>query len=60
VPGAGVADLAAHARELIAAGSPDTMIAVEVGPFADPDNAYERVKTAIERTRTLFDTTAAA
>jgi sugar phosphate isomerase/epimerase len=53
-PGAGVADLAGFARELSAAGGTDTLLAVEVGPFSDPENAYRRVHTAIERTRTLF------
>jgi D-psicose/D-tagatose/L-ribulose 3-epimerase len=53
-PGAGVADLAAFAGELVAAGQPETLLAVEVGPFGDPDHAYERVVTAIDRTRTLF------
>lgn len=59
-PGAGVADLAAFARELSAAGGKDTLLAVEVGPFSDPENAYRRVRTAIERTRTLFADAAVA
>jgi D-psicose/D-tagatose/L-ribulose 3-epimerase len=53
-PGAGVADLASFAAELTAAGHSDTLLAVEVGPFSDPERAYERVTTAIDRTRALF------
>lgn len=56
-PGAGVADLAGFARELLTATQgTDTLLAVEVGPFGDPSNAYARVLAAINATRDLFAT----
>jgi D-psicose/D-tagatose/L-ribulose 3-epimerase len=51
-PGSGVADLGAFVAELLAAEA--TSIAVEVGPFADPENAYRTVQHSITRTHQLF------
>lgn len=51
-PGAGVADLQAFVTELRAADA--VTIGVEVGPFADPEDAYEKVQRAIASTRALF------
>lgn len=53
-PGAGRADLGAFAHELVAAGTAGTMLAVEVGPFGEPETAYERVRASIKATRDLF------
>lgn len=55
-PGAGVADMSGFAAELVGARiSPATLLAVEVGPFADPDSAYQRVTESITATRALFE-----
>jgi D-psicose/D-tagatose/L-ribulose 3-epimerase len=51
-PGDGVADLAAFVTQLRAAQA--RAIAVEVGPFADPENAFRKVERAIRGTRALF------
>lgn len=51
-PGDGVADLAGFVTELTTANA--STIAVEVGPFTDPEHAYQRVEKAIASTRTLF------
>ncbi|OXM69561.1 sugar phosphate isomerase/epimerase family protein [Amycolatopsis vastitatis] len=51
-PGDGVADLAAFVTQLRAAQA--RAIAVEVGPFADPENAFRKVERAILGTRALF------
>jgi sugar phosphate isomerase/epimerase len=51
-PGDGVADLAAFVTQLRAARA--RAIAVEVGPFADPENAFRKVERAITGTRSLF------
>jgi sugar phosphate isomerase/epimerase len=51
-PGDGVADLAAFVTQLRAARA--RAIAVEVGPFADPENAFRKVERAITGTRLLF------
>jgi sugar phosphate isomerase/epimerase len=51
-PGDGVADLGAFVSELRTAQA--RAIAVEVGPFNDPENAYQRVERAIVGTRALF------
>lgn len=51
-PGDGVADLSAFVTELRAAQA--RTIAVEVGPFGDPENAYRKVERAISGTRALF------
>lgn len=55
VPGSGVADLSGYATELIrSCHSAETALAVEVGPFTDPDTAYERVEASVTRTAELF------
>jgi sugar phosphate isomerase/epimerase len=51
-PGDGVADLPAFVTQLRAARA--RAIAVEVGPFADPENAFRKVERAITGTRSLF------
>jgi sugar phosphate isomerase/epimerase len=54
-PGSGVADLAGFATELVRARhSSATALAVEVGPFADPDSAYRLVEASITSTAELF------
>jgi sugar phosphate isomerase/epimerase len=51
-PGDGVADLGSFVSELRTARA--RAIAVEIGPFNDPENAYQRVEKAIVGTRALF------
>ncbi|MEV7325280.1 sugar phosphate isomerase/epimerase family protein [Streptomyces sp. NPDC093970] len=54
-PGTGVSDMAAFAAEVSGARrSDDALIAVVVGPFADPENAYEKVAASVDATRRLF------
>ncbi|MBD0711125.1 MULTISPECIES: sugar phosphate isomerase/epimerase family protein [unclassified Streptomyces] len=54
-PGAGVADLAAFAGELVSdVASRDALLAVEVGPFNEPERAYELVRASVTATRELF------
>ncbi|WP_206504064.1 sugar phosphate isomerase/epimerase family protein [Streptomyces chrestomyceticus] len=57
VPGEGVADMAAFTDQLLAVDA--AWIGVEVGPFADPENAYDKVGRAMARSREFFDTAAA-
>jgi sugar phosphate isomerase/epimerase len=55
-PGAGIADLPSFAAELThSRPSSDALLAVEVGPFADPENAFVLVKESIDSTRRLFE-----
>ncbi|MFE5297077.1 sugar phosphate isomerase/epimerase family protein [Streptomyces sp. NPDC056632] len=54
-PGTGVADLAAFAGELVAdVRGRDALLAVEVGPFNEPDRAYDLVRASVTATRELF------
>ncbi|HTJ66844.1 MAG TPA: sugar phosphate isomerase/epimerase family protein [Actinospica sp.] len=54
-PGSGVADLAGFAAELVRnRHSPDAALAVEVGPFADPESAFTQVEASVARTAELF------
>jgi sugar phosphate isomerase/epimerase len=54
-PGTGVSDMAAFAAEVSdARRSDDALVAVVVGPFADPENAYEKVAASVGATRRLF------
>ncbi|MET7639878.1 sugar phosphate isomerase/epimerase family protein [Streptomyces sp. NPDC005438] len=54
-PGAGVADLAAFAGELTSSVcARDALLAVEVGPFNEPERAHELVCRSVTATRKLF------
>lgn len=52
-PGDGVADLPAFTEQLLAVDA--RWIGVEVGPFTDPENAYDKVARSLADTRRLFD-----
>lgn len=53
-PGDGVADLPAFTEQLLDVDA--QWIGVEVGPFKDPENAYDKVARSLADTRRLFDT----
>jgi D-psicose/D-tagatose/L-ribulose 3-epimerase len=51
-PGDGVGDLCAFVAELVAAEA--SLIAIELGPFEDPEAAYHHVQRSIASTRALL------
>jgi sugar phosphate isomerase/epimerase len=52
-PGDGVADLPAFTEQLLTVEA--EWIGVEVGPFTDPENAYDKVARSLAETKRLFD-----